>query len=144
MSDHAHAHDSHDGGAHGAHGPAHYIKIWAILLVLLIISVLGPFLGHPIVTLVTAFGIALVKAYLVAKNFMHINIEKSYIHYILVTALVFMLLFFAGVSPDVMRHEGHQWSNNAAKAAVEKGIAAHNAAAAGHNAEGGEHAAPHH
>ena len=31
------------------------------------------------VTLITAFGIAIVKAYLVAKNFMHINVEPRFV-----------------------------------------------------------------
>ncbi len=92
---------------HVHHG--NYVRIWAILLVLLVISIFGPFLGIQIVTLITAFGIAIVKAYLVAKNFMHLNIQPKYAIYLLTTMLVFMVLFFAGVAPDVMRHEGDQW-----------------------------------
>jgi caa(3)-type oxidase subunit IV len=86
-----------------------YVKIWAILLCLLVVSILGPFLGIKIVTLITAFGIAIVKAYLVAKNFMHLNIEPRYAVYLLTTMLVFMLLLFAGAAPDVMKHEGRNW-----------------------------------
>jgi caa(3)-type oxidase subunit IV len=86
-----------------------YVKIWAILLALLVVSIAGPFLGIKIVTLITAFGIAIVKAYLVAKNFMHLNIEPRYAVYLLTTMLVFMLLFFAGAAPDVMKHEGRNW-----------------------------------
>jgi caa(3)-type oxidase subunit IV len=86
-----------------------YIKIWAILLCLLVVSILGPFLEIQIVTLITAFGIAIVKAYLVAKNFMHLNIEPRYAVYLLTTMLVFVLLFFAGAAPDVMKHEGSNW-----------------------------------
>ncbi len=86
-----------------------YVKIWATLLCLLIVSILGPFLGIKAVTLLTAFGIAIVKAYLVAKNFMHLNIEPRYAVYLLTTVLVFMLLFFAGAAPDVMKHEGANW-----------------------------------
>ena len=86
-----------------------YVKIWAILLVLLVISITGPMLEIKIVTLITAFGIAIVKAYLVAKNFMHLNIEPRYAVYLLCTVLVFMLLLFAGSAPDVMKHEGRNW-----------------------------------
>jgi caa(3)-type oxidase subunit IV len=86
-----------------------YVKVWSALVVLLVISIAGPFLGVRIVTLITAFGIAFVKAYLVARNFMHLNIERRYAVYLLTTVLAFMLLFFAGVSPDVMKSEGHQW-----------------------------------
>jgi caa(3)-type oxidase subunit IV len=99
--------------AHAAHAETHahpnYVKIWGILVVLLVISVAGPFLGHPVITLITAFGIAGVKAYLVAKNFMHINVEKPFVAYIVVTVLVFVFLFFAGTAPDVMKKEGTQW-----------------------------------
>lgn len=92
-----------------AHHHPNYVKVWAILVVLLAISIVGPFLGIQIVTLVTAFGIAIVKAYMVAKNFMHLNIEKRFVVYLLSTMLIFMLLFFAGVSPDVMKWQGDNW-----------------------------------
>ena len=77
------------------HHHPNYIRIWAILLALLVVSVAGPMLGVKWLTLLTAFGIAIVKAYLVAKNFMHVNIEQRFVAYVLLTVLVFMLLFFA-------------------------------------------------
>jgi caa(3)-type oxidase subunit IV len=86
-----------------------YWKIYWILLALLVVSVAGPFLGIPTLTLITAFGIAIVKAYLVARNFMHINIAARYVAYLMVTMLVFMLLFFAGTAPDVMKPAGRNW-----------------------------------
>ncbi len=101
MSEEAHeAHEDHS---------AYYIKIWAILVVLLVISVAGPFIGIFWLTMVTAFGIACVKAYLVATRFMHITDEPRFVTYIVVTALVFMLLFFAAVAPDVMKPTGSNW-----------------------------------
>ena len=121
------------------HGQAFYVKIWAILLVLLIVSILGPilaphlefgFLKAWMITVMTAFGIAVVKAYLVAANFMHLNIEKKYITYLLTTMLMLMLLFFAGVAPDVMKHEGQNWENVAAEAEIERALEAEGAAAA--------------
>lgn len=96
MSEHAHEHPN-------------YVRIWAILLILLVISVAGPFLGIPVVTLITAFGIAVVKAYIVAKNFMHVNVQKRFVAYMLLTCLVFMVLLFAGVAPDVMKADGDNW-----------------------------------
>ena len=137
MAEHTEDHD---------HGQAHYVKIWAVLLVLLIVSILGPilaphlefgFLKAWMITIMTAFGIAIVKAYLVAANFMHLNIEKKYISYMLATMLTFMLLFFAGVAPDVMKHRGQNWENVAAEAEVERALAEQNEA--GH----GEHEAKH-
>ena len=101
-----------------------YLKIWVILLVLLVISFVGPFLGIRVVTLVTAFGIALVKAYLVAKNFMHLDIEKPIVGWLLAIALAFMVLLYSGVAPDVMKGEGANWK---------KGAGWHPPIAKGHN-----------
>jgi caa(3)-type oxidase subunit IV len=129
MADHAaHASD------HGSH-EAHYIRIWAILLVLLLVSIAGPWAGITIVTLITAFGIAFVKAYMVAKNFMHVTVESPVIWYIMLTVLALMVLFFAAVAPDVMNHDGSRWENVAAKK-VTADAAAHAADA------GGAHGAP--
>ena len=108
-----------------------YVKIWGILVVLLAISVAGPMIGIKVVTLVTAFGIACVKAYLVARNFMHINLARRYVTYLVATALLFMLLFFAGTAPDVMNPEGTQWEKPSWKAEAA-------------SYAGGEHGADHH
>ena len=86
MADHAshdHAHEAH--GEHTHH--PNYVKIWAILLGLLVVSVAGPFVGIKLVTLITAFGIAIVKAYLVVKNFMHIDIAAKVVTYLVLTML---------------------------------------------------------
>lgn len=99
-----------------------YVKIWAILVALLIVSVVGSMSGIRVVILVAAFGVALVKAFLVAKNFMHITVEKRWVPYLLLVMLAFIVILFAGVAPDVMKHEGLNWSNNAAKHAVESGL----------------------
>lgn len=99
---------SNDG--HGSnHGPSHYIKIWAILLVLLIVSVCGPLAGIRVVTLITAFGIAIVKAIMVAREFMHLNLEKKFVTQILVGMLALCAIFFYGVAPDVMKADGQRW-----------------------------------
>ena len=60
-----------------AHEHPNYIKIWFLLVVLLLISVAGPMLEIPVLTLITAFGIAVLKAFLVAANFMHLKFENK-------------------------------------------------------------------
>ena len=100
-----------------------YKKIYIVLLVLLAISVTGPFLGIKWVTLITAFGIALVKARLVIQNFMHLKWEKQIARLFLAGSLVLMALFFTAVAPDVMKHQGTNWVNDAAIAATARGIA---------------------
>jgi len=106
-----------------AHAHPSYVKIWGILLALLCFSVVGPMVGIRVVTLITAFGIAIVKAYIVARYFMHINIEKKYVAYLVGSMIVLMLLMVGAVSPDVMHHDGANWHNQAAADTVKKGMA---------------------
>jgi caa(3)-type oxidase subunit IV len=116
-------HDKHEG--HHAEGGGHHVnykKIYFTLLGLLVVSVVGPFFGILWLTLVTAFGIALVKANLVVQNFMHLKWEKRIAKWVLATSLLLMALMFAGISSDVMNHEGNNWENVAAQAAVERGL----------------------
>ena len=87
--------------AHGDHSHPSYVKIWAILLGLLIVSFVGPFLGIRVVTLITAFGIAIVKAYIVARYFMHINLEKKYVVYLVGAMLVLMFLMVGASSGEL-------------------------------------------
>jgi caa(3)-type oxidase subunit IV len=91
-----------------------YVKVYAALVVLFIISVLGPTLGVPALTLITAFGIAVVKATMVAAYFMHLNIEKRYIWFLLFIMLTFMVVLFTGVAPDVMKQSGQNWKHTTA------------------------------
>jgi hypothetical protein len=40
---------------------------------------------------------------------MHVNLEPRFITYLLMTGVLFMVLFFAGSAPDVMKSEGTNW-----------------------------------
>ena len=42
--------------------------------------------------------------------------------YFVGTAVIFMLLFYAGVASDVMNHTGRNWSNVAAKQETERAL----------------------
>lgn len=114
---HDHAHGDHQDSGHG---PSFYVKIYAVLMVLFIISVLGPELGNRTITLVTAFGIAVVKAYMVAVYFMHIRHEKKYIPYIMFAMLGAVFLFYIAVATDVEYTSGNNWENAAAKQIIEE------------------------
>ena len=128
--------------AHEAHDDSFYIKTYFILLALLAVSIVGPEIGIKSVTLFTAFGIAIIKAYLVAVRFMHINLTPRFVIYAVTTTLVFMLLFFAGAAPDVMKSSGTNWEKPAWIAA-EADYAAHGGAAGAHgSAHGTEHGEP--
>src|SRR5262249_25803549 len=110
MTAHAHA-ESHPEPAHGLH--INYVKVWAILCGLLVVSVLGPFAGIRWITLIAAFGVALVKAYMVARNFMHLSIEKPIVHWILGVALALMVLLYGALAPDVEKGAGRNWHKDA-------------------------------
>ena len=114
MSSHDTTHAAPHGSAPGHAGGHHrnYVKIWAVLVVLLVISVVGPMTGIRVVMLATAFGVAGVKAYIVAKNFMHLDIEKPIVKWLLGIALVFMVLLYAGVAPDVQKSDGQHWKKD--------------------------------
>lgn len=127
--------DSH--APHADHSK-HYIKIWVVLLVLLLVSLVPALVAQQMhlnitgIVVTTAFAVAFAKAYLVIKHFMHLTVEKRYIGFLFITMLAFMLIFVGGVAPDVMKHEGQRWSNDAAKAVVEQGL---KASAEGHGDE---------
>lgn len=138
------AHDEGHGHGHGAHYPVeHYYKTYGILVVLFLVSVVGPYIGEITglwwLTLITAFGIAFVKAGLVIRNFMHLNVEQSFVHYFLITSLAFMLLFFFAVSPDVQNHEGTNWVNYAAEDEIARVQEEYKNGEPGHGAHGGDH-----
>src|SRR4051812_24777441 len=120
---HGHDHAHSEAGAHDHGHHTDYFKVYYVLLALLGVSIAGPMIGIKWLTLVTAFGIAVIKAYLVAANFMHLKVEKKYVVYLLLTAIAFMFLFYAGVSPDVMQHRGRQWENVAAQEWSKKQLA---------------------
>ena len=124
---------------HGRHDHSkQYWKVYKILLVLFLISFVGPFIAETIeqpllrkiLMLTTAFVIAFIKAYYVIVHFMHLNAEKKYVVYMLTTMVVLMLLFFSAVAPDVMKHDGQRWENLAAKQEVNRALEEQKKAAA--------------
>ncbi|MCP4296656.1 MAG: cytochrome C oxidase subunit IV family protein [Proteobacteria bacterium] len=94
-----------------SHSHPNYEKIWIILLVLLVISVLGPMIGIFWITLITAFGIAVVKAYLVAANFLHLKTEKKIANYLLLIGFLALIMFFVSLTTDIVKNEGTNWTN---------------------------------
>jgi caa(3)-type oxidase subunit IV len=101
---------------HAPSSPGHpsYVRIWGLLVLLLAISVAGPAVGMLWLTLITAFGVAVVKALMVAAYFMHLKFEQRYIHYLLVAVLAILLVLFAGVAPDVLKSQGQHWQQRVA------------------------------
>jgi caa(3)-type oxidase subunit IV len=134
-------HNEHHDDGHGGGHHVNYFAIYVALVVLFLISVAGPEVGRitglPWITLITAFGIALVKANLVIDNFMHLKWEKRLMKWLLTTSVLLMFLMVAGISPDVLNHEGNNWENLAAKEATARGLGGDDHGDGDHAEEGG-------
>lgn len=134
-----------------SHNHPNYFKIYLLLLVLFVISVLGPELAHwldmegpsrLILVLVTAFGIALVKAYYVLAYFMHLKFEKIYAPYILLSMVSLLFVFYFGTATDAGKSEGHNWVKHYVEpevAAGEGGHGEHDANSEGESHEAADH-----
>ena len=110
MGHHHHHHSTSSSSAgHSSHPVSYYVKTWGLLLVLFFVSVVGPMFGHKWLTLITAFGIAIVKAGIVASRFMHLNVEKKFVTYLLLSMVVIMGMLFFGTAADIMKPSGSRW-----------------------------------
>ena len=110
--------DSHSEAHHSA---SYYIRIYWILAALLVVSIVGPLYADAdfipkaltgTIVLVTAFGVAIVKTIMVAGKFMHLDVEKKFVWWLLITCLVAMFICFAGLAPDIMNDRGANWINH--------------------------------
>lgn len=88
------SHDNHD---------ATYIRIWAVLLVALLISLGIGLVSESPIAVALIFAIAAVKAWLVLSRFMHMNREPRFLQMVTVGAVAAIACFFVGVYPDVAR-----------------------------------------
>jgi caa(3)-type oxidase subunit IV len=96
------------------HHHTNYKKIYIWLVILFLVSVAGPeiFEGNKPLVLIFAFGIAVVKAIIVAGWFMHLKDEKRYIWYAFITSLSLLFIFIIAVAPDIMNESGKNWVSN--------------------------------
>jgi len=97
--------------AHRHFEPRDYVKVWGVLVLLLVASVVGPMLEIPWLTLITAFGIAVVKTVMVAANFMHLRFEVRMIWFLLIMAFMAVFAFFFGMAPDISKTSGPNWAD---------------------------------
>ena len=92
---------------------ATYMKVWYWLGGLTALEVgvaLSKFLAWNVLV-GGLVGLAIVKAILVAAYFMHLNIERKYIWWLLLAAVLFLLVLFYGVAPDIMKSHGVNWKS---------------------------------
>jgi caa(3)-type oxidase subunit IV len=82
----------------------HYLIIWSWLMALVIASVAASFVLPKTQALALIFIIAIVKALLVARNYMHLKNEKPIIYAIALVPLAFIVIFLFGLFPDFVYH----------------------------------------
>ena len=82
----------------------HYLMIWYWLMALVIVSVLAAFFLPKFHALVLIFAVAIIKALLVARNYMHMKNEKAIIYAMALVPLTFVIIFLFALFPDFVYH----------------------------------------
>ena len=82
--------------------PKTYVMIWAILLILLFSSLGVGYLKSQMLAVVLIFGIAIIKAVIVAFYFMHLKVEVLYLKCAVLSGIFAALTLFIGVYPDAV------------------------------------------
>lgn len=82
----------------------HYLVVWGWLVALVVGSVTVASLLPKIQAMVLIFTIAIIKALLVARNYMHLKNEKAIIYAIALVPVVFILILLFSLFPDFVYH----------------------------------------
>jgi caa(3)-type oxidase subunit IV len=80
------------------------LVIWYWLMALVVISVGASAVLPKTEALLLIFAVALIKALLVARNYMHLKHEKALIYAIALVPLAFVIIFLIGMFPDFVYH----------------------------------------
>jgi caa(3)-type oxidase subunit IV len=78
--------------------------IWYWLMALVIVSIFAASFLPKVQALVLIFSVAVVKALLVARNYMHLKHEVAIIYAVALVPLVFVIIFLFGLFPDFVYH----------------------------------------
>ena len=80
------------------------LVIWYWLMALVLLSVGASFVLPKAQALMLIFSVAIVKALLVARNYMHLKHERALIYAIALVPLAFVIVFLLGLFPDFVYH----------------------------------------
>jgi len=80
------------------------LLIWYWLMALVILSVAASYVLPKAEALMLIFAVALIKALLVARNYMHLKHESALIYAIVLVPLAFVIVFLIGMIPDFVYH----------------------------------------
>ena len=84
------------------HKTSFYVWIWVALVAMLGISLALGMEGHTTLATGLIFGIAALKAWMVAVYYMGLSYEPRYIAWILITGILFMAVLFVALIPDMV------------------------------------------
>ncbi len=82
----------------------HYLIIWGWLLALVIVSVAAASVMPKLQAMLLIFSVAILKALLVARNYMHVKHEKAIIYAIALVPLAMIIILLFGLFPDFVYH----------------------------------------
>ena len=82
----------------------HYLIIWFWLMALAVVSVTAVSILPKFQALVLIFSVAIIKALLVARNYMHLKNERAIIYAIALVPLAFIAVLLFGLFPDFVYH----------------------------------------
>jgi caa(3)-type oxidase subunit IV len=82
----------------------HYLAIWFWLMALVIVSVAAATVLPKLQAMVLIFSVAIVKAFLVARHYMHLKNERAIIYAIALVPIAFVVIFLVGLVPDFVYH----------------------------------------
>jgi caa(3)-type oxidase subunit IV len=80
------------------------LVIWYWLMALVLLSVGASFVLPKAQALMLIFSVAIVKALLVARNYMHLKHERALIYAITLVPLAFVIVFLLSLFPDFVYH----------------------------------------
>lgn len=83
-----------------------YLMVWYWLMGLVIASVVAATLLPKPQALVVIFTMAVIKALLVARHYMHLKHERAIIYALVLVPLLFIVVFLFGLFPDFVYHAG--------------------------------------
>ena len=82
----------------------HYLIIWFWLIALVGISVAAASVLPKFQAMALIFSSAIVKAFLVARHYMHLKNEKPIYYAIALVPLAFVIILLFGLVPDFVYH----------------------------------------
>ena len=82
----------------------HYLTIWYWLMGLVALSVIASLVLPKTQALILIFSFAVVKALLVARNYMHLKSESAIIYAMALVPLALIVIFLFALFPDFVVH----------------------------------------